>query len=149
MQNLFDRSALAGLASSPAAFWQSGWQMMNTWQQAWMNMYMPGSSCAKAADTGLPDWAGIWLSPAAFMAALMPYLPRIEANIIPLKREGALAGAEDAARIAMRIVMPGFAGQGSSEVLLVDAVVARAAGENAMNVGRSDLPPALPKKTSG
>lgn len=142
MQDLFDTKALASLPWSPIALWQANMQMLSNLQQSWMQMMMPGK---EAMDGGLMK--GHWSTAQPLMSALMPFMPKIEATITPLKKEGGLAGADDASRVTMRLTMPGFGGRNASEILLVDAVVARAAGgEDALRLGKSDLPAALTKK---
>lgn len=142
MQELFDPKALASLPWSPIALWQANLQMMSNMQQTWMQMVMPG----RGMTEGGPQ-PGPWSTAQPFLAALMPFLPRIEATITPLKKEGGLAGADEASRVTMRLTLPGLGGGNTSEILLVDAVVARAAGgEDALRLGRSDLPAALAKK---
>lgn len=140
MQDLFDARALASLPWSPIALWQANLQMMSNMQQTWLQMVMPGK------DGVVRGQKGQWSTAQPLLNAMMPFLPRIEATITPLKKEGGLAGAEDASRVTMRLTMPGFGGQNSSEILLVDAVVARAAGgEDALRLKNSDLSAALPK----
>jgi len=142
MQDLFDARALANLPWSPIALWQANLQMMSNLQQTWLQMVMPGK---EAMEGGLMK--GPWSATQPILTALMPFMPRIEATITPLKKEGGLAGADDASRVTMRLTMPGLGGQNSAEILLVDAVVARAAGgEDALRLGKSDLAAALPKK---
>lgn len=141
MDNLFDPRAMANLPWSPIALWQANLQMMSNLQQSWMHMVMPGKDSMAG---GLMK--GSWSSAQPLLNAMMPFMPKIEATITPLKKEGGLAGADDASRVTMRLTMPGFGGQNASEILLVDAVVARAAGgEDALRLGKSDLPAALAK----
>lgn len=142
MRDLFDARALASQPWSPFAWWQANLQMMSNLQDAWLKMVMPGKS---VTEGGLMN--GPWSSAQPFLTALMPYMPRIEATITPLKKEGGLAGADGASRVTMRLTLPGLGGMNSSEILLVDAVVARAAGgEDALRLGNFDLPAALQKK---
>lgn len=142
MQDLFEAKALASFPWSPIALWQANLQMLSNLQQSWMQLVMPGK---ETLEGGLMK--GQWSTAQPLMAALMPFLPKIEATITPLKKEGGLAGADDASRVTMRLTMPGFGGKNASEILLVDAVVARAAGgEDALRLGKSDLPAALTKK---
>ncbi|HZX31692.1 MAG TPA: hypothetical protein VFF03_10095 [Rhodocyclaceae bacterium] len=142
MQDLFDAKALTSFPWSPIALWQANLQMLSNLQQSWMQMMLPGK---EAMDGGLMK--GQWTTAQPLLAAFMPFLPKIEATITPLKKEGGLAGADDASRVTMRLTMPGFGGTNASEILLVDAVVARAAGgEDALRLGKSDLPAALTKK---
>lgn len=140
MPDLFDARALANMPWSPIALWQANLQMMSNMQQTWLQMVMPGKD---SLPGGLK---GQWSSAQPLLNAMMPFMPKIEATITPLKKEGGLAGANDASRVTMRLTMPGFGGQNSSEVLLVDAVVARAAGgEDSLRLKNSDLSAALPK----
>lgn len=144
MRDLFDAKAMASLPWSPIALWQANLQMMSNVQQTWLQMVMPGSEAMAGA------LAGHWSTAQPMLSALMPFMPKIEATITPLKKEGGLAGADDASRVTMRLTMPGFGGSNVSEILLVDAVVARAAGgEDSLRLGKSDLPAALPKKEKG
>lgn len=149
MENLFDARTLASLPWSPIALWQANLQMMSNLQQTWLNLLMPGKA-GKEGGTGRPGFPGLngqWVTPEPFLAALMPFMPKIEATITPLKPEGRLAGAEDASRVTMRMTVPGLGGQNATEVLLVDAVVARAAGgEDTLRLKNSDLPAVLSKK---
>ena len=140
MDNLFDPRTLASLPWSPIALWQANIQMMSNLQQTWMQMVMPGKDILGGG------MKGSWSSAQPLLNAMMPFMPKIEATITPLKKEGGLAGADDASRVTMRLTMPGFGGQNSSEILLVDAVVARAAGENSLRLANADLPGALPGK---
>lgn len=143
MENLFNPQALNGMPWAPAAYWQ----MLSNWQQAWLHLFMPGGRNADEGGlAGLMQIPGWWASSENLLAALMPFMPRIEANITPLKTEGSLADANDAARITMRMTVPGLGGQAVGEVLLVDAVVARAVGEDRLRLGSTDLPAALPKQ---
>lgn len=138
MENPFDTRALAGLPWSPIALWQANLQMLNNLQQAWLHMFLSGKSPVD----------GRWMSPEPFLAAFMPFMPRIEATITPLKKEGKLAGVDEASRVTMRLTMPGLGERDSPEILLVDAVVARASGaEQALPLDSADLPAALPKKS--
>lgn len=150
MNNLFDPRTLASLPWTPLAMWQANMQIMNSLQQSWLQMCMPGMAAMDGALSGsmagLPGLNGRWSLPEPFMMGLLPFMPRIEASITPLKREGKLAGAEDASRVTMRMTVPGLGGQKTSEILLVDAVVARAAGEESLRLDSADLPAALPKK---
>ena len=142
MPDMFDAKALASLPWSPIALWQANLQMISNLQQTWMQMVMPG----REATEGGP-LQGAWFTAQPFLAALMPFLPRIEATITPLEKKGGLAGADEASRVTMRLTLPGLGGRNASEILLVDAVVARAAGgEDALRLGKSDLPAALARK---
>ena len=137
MENPFDAKALANLPWSPFALWQANLQMFSNLQQAWLHAFLSGKS---AMD-------GQWASPEPLMAAFMPFMPKIEATITPLKKEGKLADADDAARVTMRLSMPGMGGPKTSEILLVDAVVVRAAGsERELPLDNANLPAALPKQ---
>lgn len=141
MRELFDARALASLPWSPIALMQANLQMMSNLQQTWLQMMTPGRD---AMTAGL---AGHWTNAQPMLAALMPFLPKIEATITPLKKEGGLAGAEEASRVTMRLTVPGMGMGNASEVLLVDAVVARAAGgDDTLRLGKSELAAALPKK---
>lgn len=147
MDNLFDAKALASLPWSPLALWQANMQMLSNLQQSWLQMWIPGKGGANGSPSRLPGLMnGQWSVPEPLLAALMPFMPKIEASITPLQKEGKLAGAEDASRVTMRMTMPGLGGGNASEILLVDAVVARAAGENSLRLGNADLSAALPKK---
>lgn len=137
MENIFNAQSMASLPWSPIALWQANLQMMTNLQQAWLQMLMPGKN---AVD-------GHWTSPEPFMSAFMPFMPKIEATITPLKKEGKLAGVDDASRVTMRLTVPGLGGKKGSEILLVDAVIARAAGAgHALPLDHADLPAALPKQ---
>lgn len=137
MEHPFDARALANLPWSPFALWQANLQMLSNMQQAWLHMLTPGKAGAN----------GQWASPEPFLAAFMPFMPKIEATITPLKKEGKLSGVEDASRVTMRMTVPGLVGQRGQEVLLVDAVVARAAGGgHALPLDNADLPAAVPRQ---
>jgi hypothetical protein len=137
MENFFNAQSMSNLPWSPIALWQANLQMMSNLQQTWLHMLMPG---ARAMD-------GRWASPESFLSALMPFMPKIEATITPLKKEGKLADVDDASRVTMRLTVPGFGGQEGPEILLVDAVVARTAGSgHALPLDGADLPAALPKR---
>lgn len=135
MEHPFDAKALANLPWSPFALWQANLQMLSNIQQAWLHMFLSGKS---AMD-------GQWATPEPLMGAFMPFMPKVEATITPLKKEGKLANVDDAARVTMRLTMPGLGVAKASEILLVDAVVVRAAGgERALPLDNADLPGALP-----
>lgn len=137
MENIFNSQGMANLPWSPFALWQANLQMMTNLQQAWLHMLMPGKSVAD----------GRWIAPEPFMSAFMPFMPKIEATITPLKKEGKLAGVEDASRVTMRLTVPALGGKTGSEILLVDAVVARAAGAGqSLPLDNADLPAAFPRQ---
>lgn len=129
VRNFFDLPGVAGIPWFPMLVWQEAWNNLARWQRLWLEAIQPGVMSEEGhAAGGAP-------TPISILAGMMPVLPRIEANIVPLPREGALAAADDAARLTMRLILPGLVGFGASEVLLVDAVVARATGEGASRLG--------------
>lgn len=129
MDKLFDVSGMGGLPWSPLALWQANMQLLSNMQQAWMHMLVPGAS----AEGG--QWGGV----APLLTAFMPFMPKIEATITPLKKEGRLSGLDDASRVTMRLTLPALAGMHGQEVLLVDAVVARAGGGQALPLDNAGL----------
>lgn len=137
MEHPFDARAMASLPWSPVVMWQANLQMLSNLQQAWLHMFMSGKNGVN----------GQWATPEPFLAAFMPFMPKIEATVTPLKAEGSLAGVDEASRVTMRLTMPGLSGQHASEILLVDAVVARASGhERGLPLDDADLPARLPKQ---
>jgi len=148
MENLFDPRVLASLPWSPLALWQANIQIMSRLQQSWLQAWMTGTAAVDGTMTGLSSQNGRWSLPEPFIGGMMPFMPRVEASITPLKREGKLVGAEDAARVTMRMTFPGLGGGGRfPEIVLVDAVVARAVGEEALRLDSNELPATLPGKS--
>lgn len=140
MDDRFDSSGPAALPWGPFALWQANWQMLNQWQQAWLHLCLPG------AAGKLPGMPAGWPGPEALLAALAPFLPKIEASVVPVEPEGRLAGADRAARLTLRMTLPGGPAFGQGEVLLVDAVVAHAAGRDAARLGGGGHPAGLSGK---
>ncbi|MDD5296892.1 MAG: hypothetical protein PHU46_08270 [Rhodocyclaceae bacterium] len=97
---------------SPLALMQGWWQMGAEMQKNWLGLWQQGMAA------GLP--AAAWMPGG---------LPKVEARITPLETRGALAGMDAAARVSLRMAMPGCLGP--AEMLLVEAVVARAPASDA------------------
>lgn len=140
MDQHFDAGSPAAMPWGPFALWQANWQMLGQWQQAWLQLCLPGLG-GKLPGV-LPDWPG----PEAVLAALAPFLPKIEASVVPIEPEGRLAGADRAARLSLRMTLPGAPAFGLGEVLLVDAVIAHATGGAATRLGAAEGPAGLPVK---
>ena len=115
---------------SPMALWQHYWEPWASWQQFVMRQWMSGMPLlwqqgAASVPADLPAWPNPWaVSGLEAFTKLYGALPRVAAQITPLETTGPLAGAAEAARLSMRIAMPGCLGP--AEMLLVEAVVARA-----------------------
>lgn len=137
MDESFDPQSQAGIAWGPFTFWQAGWQMLGSWQQAWFNLCLPGAGGQAARQSG-------WPGPEAFLATFMPFVPKIEASVVPIEPEGRLAGADRAARVTLRMTLPAMPAYGGGDVLLIDAVVAQASGGAAMRLGGAEVSPGLP-----
>ncbi len=136
---------------TPFGMMQACWQMGAEMQKNWLSLWQQGLSAGmsnRAGLSGQPGMSGLPLSPwmlANPLAAnpLAGMMPKVDAHITPLETRGPLAGAKNAARLSLRVAMPGCLGP--AEMLLVEAVVARSSAEQAPLL--KDIAPGLLAQT--
>ncbi len=99
----------------PWTAWNEGLRLWQAWCQAWQ-----------------PNGSGVVGPPAEVaelgerrMAPIAPWLPQVDATVIPLRRNGDAPGAR-AARLSLRVRMPSLPWSGPGEVIALEAIVARA-----------------------
>lgn len=107
----------------PVALAQGWWQMWAEMQKNWLGLWQQGMAAGMSGMASLPGATGMSMAPWLAAGPLSGMMPQVDARITPLETKGSLAGTEDAARISLRMAMPGC--MGPAEMLLVEAVVAR------------------------
>lgn len=123
---VFDPAALM----SPWGLWRAGFEWMSAWQRLWlaaMSGQVPGGLPVPLMQPGA--------LPGPFSSeVLKALLPQVDVQVERVPTEGALAGADEAARVSLRMRMPTPGFSGPAEWVMVEALVARVHG---------DEPPAL------
>ncbi len=110
------------------------WQFWGDMQRQWLGLWQQGLPSA-APMAGLPDMAALW--PQWPTAA---WWPKVDAQITPVPSS---ADGGEAARVSMRVSMPGCLGP--AEMVLIEALVARAPADEAPKLvldAATLLPPA-------
>lgn len=151
-------------ALSPLSLMQNYWRLWAEWQQSLLNNWLTGFSTPwqpgmEAGQEELPGWPGmldasslpaVWAQmlgvvpgaiPGIFnpanLADLGQFMPHVAARITPLETSGPLAGAAEAARLSMRLSLPGV--MGPAETVVVEAVVARAPQSEADKLSQTSV----------
>ena len=96
------------------------WQFWGDMQRQWWSLWQQGLPSGMPI-TGLPDMGAMW--PQWPTAA---WWPQVDAQITPVASS---ADGSEAARVSMRVSMPGCLGP--AEMLLIEALVARAPAADA------------------
>lgn len=135
----------AGLAAGPALMSAclQPWSMLQDWNAFWVRQWQVWfDSVVSAPNPWLPALAAGRPEQSAAIDFFLPWLPRFEALVTPLRA----AGEQDAVRVMLRASLPhvGFGEQ--KEWLDVDATISRSPSERA-KLPVEPASPALPADT--
>lgn len=129
-KNMFDPFGL--MAGGPFTAWQQswqvGWRLIENWQRVWLPMMKPVLPMGGLPVLPFGPLAGL-VKPMTGMFPFGAVFPQVEASLTPIR--GA-AGDGEAARLSMRVGLPGAA---ADEQLSIEALIARRQGRDSPQLG--------------
>jgi len=140
---------LAAVSEVWMSAWLRPWTALNVWNEYWRDQWktwLAGKAAAPAA--WLPALAEERFDQPETISFFLPWLPRLDARVVPLESHG----DDEAMRLMLRAALPRVGAFGPAEWLTVDATIRHSAGavppqltdDNAAPV--IDAPPATPKR---
>lgn len=112
-------SALGPSVAWPWNAWSTGFRWFEVWMRSWQSILeaaQPGHARLDSPDDRKEERRRV---PG------MPWMPRVEASVIPLRRRTD-PPASEATRISMRVIVPSLPWNGAAgNVLTLDTLVAR------------------------
>ena len=124
-------AALASAAGLWLNAWMQPWSALRVWNDYWLEQWKTWLGAQAAAPaTWLPALAAERVGASESINFFLPWMPRIEALVVPLDEPA----AEDAMRVMLRAALPRVGAAAAVEWLTVDATIRHASG---------DEPPAL------
>lgn len=133
-------AGLAAVSEKWMLAWLQPWSALNVWNEYWRDQWktwLAGRAAAPAA--WLPALAEERFDQPDPINFFLPWLPRVDALVVPL---GA-PGEEDAMRLMLRAALPRVGAFGSSEWLTVDATIRHSASSEPPQLPADAAPPVL------
>ena len=108
--------------------WMRPWTVLHAWNDYWREQWMAWLALRTATPAAwLPALAGERLDQPDAINYFLPWLPRIDARVVPLDS----SSDKDAKRVMLRASLPGAGTSGRTDWLTVDATIRHSAGGEA------------------